>query len=84
MTVTIPTELDEFVNEKLQTGAFDSATDVVAAALSAWQAQEVFRSMDQAVVESALLEAIDSPRIPWEEENLDQIIESLRKKHGEL
>ena len=32
----------------------------------------------QAEVEHLLLEAIDSPRIPWDEANFDRIIESLR------
>lgn len=50
---------------------------VVAAALTAWQGQEVYRTMDRGAVERLLLEAIDSPRIPWNEENFDQIIESL-------
>ncbi|MEO6752498.1 MAG: hypothetical protein ABIP85_12035 [Chthoniobacteraceae bacterium] len=31
----------------------------------------------QAEVEHLLLEAIDSPRIPWDEANFDRIIESL-------
>ena len=31
----------------------------------------------QAEVERLLLEAIDSPRIPWDEANFDRIIESL-------
>lgn len=31
----------------------------------------------QTEVEHLLLEAIDSPRIPWEEANFDRIIESL-------
>ena len=82
MTITIPDELDEFVRAKLQAGGFESPAEVVTAALTAWQGQEVYRAMDRNQVEHLLLEAIDSPRIPWEEANLDRIIESLRQKHG--
>jgi hypothetical protein len=32
-------------------------------------------------LEQLLLEAIDSPRIPWEEANFDRVIASLREKH---
>lgn len=80
MTITIPDELDEFVRGKLQAGEFDSPDAVVAAALTAWQGQEVYRKMDQGEIERLLLEAIDTPRIPWDEANLDRIIESLRGK----
>jgi Arc/MetJ-type ribon-helix-helix transcriptional regulator len=82
MTITIPDELDEFVRAKLQTGGFESPAAVVTAALTAWQGQEVYRAMDRDEVEQLLLEAIDSPRIPWDEANFDRMIESLRKKHG--
>lgn len=34
--------------------------------------------MDRGQVEQLLLEAIHSPRIPWDEANIDRIIESLR------
>ena len=82
MTITIPDELDEFVRAKLQAGGFESPAAVVTAALAAWQGQEVYRAMDRGEVEHLLLEAIDSPRIPWDEANFDRIIESLREKHG--
>jgi len=82
MTITIPDELDDFVRAKLQAGEFESAAEVVTAALTAWQGQEVYRAMDRDEVEHLLLEAIDSPRIPWDEANFDRIIESLREKHG--
>ena len=82
MTITIPDELDEFVRAKLQAGGFENPAEVVAAALTAWQGQEVYRNMDRADVEHLLLEAIDSPRIPWDEANFGRIIESLRDKHG--
>jgi Arc/MetJ-type ribon-helix-helix transcriptional regulator len=81
MTITIPDELDEFVRAKLQAGGFESPAAVVAAALTAWQGQEVFRAMDRDAVEQLLLEAIDSPRIPWDERNFDRILESLRERH---
>ena len=82
MTITIPDELDEFVRAKLRAGEFESPAAVVTAALTAWQGQEVYRDMDRDEVEHLLLEAIDSPRIPWDEANFDRIIESLREKHG--
>ena len=82
MTITIPDELDEFVRAKLQAGGFENHAAVVTAALTAWQGQEVYRDMDRDEVEHLLLEAIDSPRIPWDEANFDRIIESLREKHG--
>ena len=82
MTITIPDELDEFVRAKLQAGGFENPAAVVTAALTAWQGQEVFRGMDRDEVEQLLIEAIDSPRIPWDEANFDRIIASLREKHA--
>jgi Arc/MetJ-type ribon-helix-helix transcriptional regulator len=82
MTITIPDELDEFVRAKLQAGGFENPSAVVTAALNAWQGEEFFHAMDRDKVEHLLLEAIDSPRIPWDEANFDRIIESLREKHG--
>ena len=82
MNITIPDELDEFVRAKLQAGGFESPAAVVTAALNAWQGEEVFHAMDRGEVEHLLLEAIESPRIPWDEANFDRIIESLREKHG--
>jgi Arc/MetJ-type ribon-helix-helix transcriptional regulator len=82
MTITIPDELDEFVRAKCKPGEFESPAAVVAAALAAWQGREVFRDVDRDKVEQLLLEAIRSPRIPWDEGNFDRIIESLREKHG--
>jgi Arc/MetJ-type ribon-helix-helix transcriptional regulator len=81
MTITIPDELDDFVRAKLQAGGFESPAAVVSAALTAWQGQEVYHDMDRLEVEQLLLEAIDSPRIPWDDANFDRIIESLRDKH---
>lgn len=82
MTITIPNEMDEFVRAKLQAGGFENPAEVVTAALTAWQGEEVFHAMDRGEVERLLLAAIDSPRIPWDEANFDRIIESLREKHG--
>jgi len=82
MTITIPEDLGEFVRAKLQAGGFESPAAVVAAALTAWQGQEVCHAMDRNQLEQLLLEAIDTPRIPWDESNFDRIIESLREKHA--
>lgn len=82
MTITIPDELDEFVRAKLQGGEFETPAAVVAAALTAWQGQEAYHAMDRDGTEQLLLEAIDSPRIPWEEANFERIINALREKHG--
>ena len=82
MTITIPSELEEFVKAKLQSCEFDSPEAVVAAALTAWQGEDVLHSMDRGEVERLLLEAIDSPRVPWSEANVDGIVNRLREKHG--
>ena len=82
MTITIPAELDEFVQAKLAAGEFDSPTAVVAAALAAWQGQELHAAVHCNDVEHLLLEAIDSPRIPWDEANFDRIIDTLREKRA--
>lgn len=82
MTVTIPSELEEFVRAKLQHGEFNSPEAVVAAALTAWQGEEFLHAMDGGEVERLLLAAIDSPRIPWSEAGVDRIVDDLRQKHG--
>lgn len=83
MTITIPDELDEFVWGKLKQGQFESPAAVLTAALAAWQGQEAYHAMDRDELEHLLLAAVDGPRIPWEEANLDRIIHSLRGKHGD-
>ena len=82
MTITIPDELEEFVQAKLAAGGFQNPAEVVAAALAAWQGQDLGRTLDRTEVERLLLDAIDSRRIPWEEANLDRIVESLRGQHS--
>lgn len=81
MTITLSDEFDDFVHSKLQTGHFENQAAVVAAALTAWQGDEVFRGMDRDETERLLLEAIDSPRIFWDDANLEEIVASLREKH---
>jgi Arc/MetJ-type ribon-helix-helix transcriptional regulator len=73
MTITIPEELDEFVRAKLLAGGFESPSAVVAAALTAWQGQELYATLDRDEVEQLLLQAIDSPRIPWNEEGAGSV-----------
>ena len=73
--------MSEFVRAKMQAGELESPEAVVVAALTAWQGEEVYRSLDRTEVERALLDAIESPRIPWDETNFDGIIEALRRKH---
>ncbi len=64
----------------MQAGELETPEAVVVAALTAWQGEEVYRALDRAEVEQALLDAIESPRIPWDEANFDRIIEALREK----
>jgi Arc/MetJ-type ribon-helix-helix transcriptional regulator len=73
MTVTIPDELESFVQAKLRAGGFDSPEAVVVAALTAWQGEELLHSTDRKEIEGLLLEAIDSPRIPWDDRNVDRL-----------
>ena len=82
MAITIPSDLEPFVEAKLKSGEFDSADAVFASALTAWQGEEVFRSVDRNEVEQMLLEAMDSPRIEWNQPNVDRILEGLREKYG--
>lgn len=74
MEITIPEELQEFVKAKLEAGAFESPTAVIAAALIAWQARETYGAAIRDVEGHLLLKAIDSTRIPWDEATLDCII----------
>ncbi len=83
MTVTLPKEIEEFVQTKLSTGSYENADEVVFAALRNWQGEEMLTQYDQDEVEALLLEAIDSPRSPWRREELDEIIERLRAKYGD-
>ena len=82
MTITILDEMEEFIQAKLEAGGFQNPAEVVTAALAAWQGQDLGRTLDHTEVERLLLDAIDSRRIPWEEANLDRIVESLRGQHS--
>ena len=64
MTITSPEALGEFVRAKLAGGGFDSPSAVVAAALTAWQGQEVYDALQHDEVEHLLVQAINTPRIP--------------------
>jgi putative addiction module CopG family antidote len=83
MTVTLPKEIEDFVQAKVSSGGYEKADDVVLAALRNWQGEETLAQYDQDELEAWLLEAADSPRSPWRREELDAIMERLRAKYGE-
>lgn len=62
MQVSLTPELQRFVEEKLKSGDFESASDVVGSALAMWKAQEELSSADLDELRAQINVGLDQAR----------------------
>ena len=77
--VMLTGELEAFIEEKVRSGRYADASDVVRDALRALEQREEFESPE---LEAALLEGIDSPHHPYGPETLEKIRQAARQLQG--
>ena len=70
MEVTLTGEMEAFIKEKVRTGRYADASDVVRDALRALEQKEDF---EPAELEAALLEGVGSPHKAYGTETLEQV-----------
>jgi antitoxin ParD1/3/4 len=79
MEVTLTGDLEAFIQEKVRSGRYTDASDVVRDALRALEQKEEFESPE---LEAALLEGIRGPHHPFGPETLETIRQSARHLQG--
>jgi len=75
MQVTLTRELEELVKEKVRTGRYADASDVVRDALRALEQRD---DCESPALEAAILEGVRSPHRPFGEETLDRVRKAAR------
>ena len=70
MEIVLTAELEEFVRNKVQTGRYADANDVMRDALRALELRDDYESP---ALEAALLEGVRSPHQPYSKAALDRI-----------
>lgn len=70
MNITLTKELEQLVEEKVRSGRYLDASDVVRDALRFFERHEEYESPE---LEAALLEGVASPKIPYTRAMLDEI-----------
>jgi putative addiction module CopG family antidote len=82
MKVDLAPGLNEFVNEKLKTGNYQSASDVIRESLRRWKEQEQATSSEPEWLETQINEGLDSPNYPTSKTFWSELKEELHKEHG--
>jgi Arc/MetJ-type ribon-helix-helix transcriptional regulator len=77
MNIALTEQSESFVLKKLGAGEFASAEAVVERALDAWQAREMFSSIDDDALKKSLLEAVRSPLRPYRPGQFVEMVEKL-------
>ena len=75
MKVTLTKELRQFVTEKVRSGRYADASDVMRDALRTLELRDDFVSP---ALEAALLEGVRSPHRPYGEATLDRVRQAAR------
>jgi len=73
MTVTLPKELESFVEQKVRAGDFRDASEVICEAVRQWSEQQNDWSQDSPELKSFLLEAVRGPHRPPRPEELEEM-----------
>jgi putative addiction module CopG family antidote len=80
MQVTLDKELEAFVAEKVQSGGYADADEVVREALRELKAMENPAEIDSQELAELLLAAVDGPHQPLTSEHFDQLRSRARRK----
>lgn len=86
MTITLPSQIEKIVEEKLKSGRYTSAAEVVAAALEVLDRHERMREQERAELEAKLVEGADQlargEKIPGEEVYRELKERSAQRRHA--
>ena len=86
MNVSLPTEMEQWVQEKVGSGLYSSASEVVREALRALHANETRKSAKLANLRDAIQEGIDAAEkgglVEWSAVLNDEIKETARKRRN--
>ena len=72
MSITLPTELESYIEESVRSGAFASASEFVAAAARRQMQEETW-------FEQQVLEVLEGPVTPLTHEDLDSVRNLVRQ-----
>ena len=75
MQVTLTKELEKLVDEKVRSGRYTDASDVMRDALRVLEQRDEFESP---ALEAALLEGVRSPHRPYGKATLDRVRQAAR------
>jgi antitoxin ParD1/3/4 len=81
MEVTLTSELEAFIQEKVRSGRYLDASEVVRDALRALEERGDYVSAE---LETWLLEGVRGPHTPYTPETLEEIRGLARARHGSL
>jgi antitoxin ParD1/3/4 len=71
LSITLPAEIAQLIHDKVETGAYASSSDVISAALRAWQMQETARHDRLAIIRAKIAEADADPTPSLTEDEVD-------------
>lgn len=82
MSVELPKEWQEFVEQEVSEGGYANTAEVVVEALREFRASRIDPEENSPELEAWLLEAQGSPESPWRREEVTEILARLRAKHA--
>ena len=86
MNVSLTTEMEQWVQQKVRSGLYSSASEVVREALRALHAKETRKSAKLANLRDAIQEGIDAAQqgglVEWSASLTDEIKETARKRRN--
>jgi antitoxin ParD1/3/4 len=83
MTITLPPEIERFVQSKLQAGHYDSADEMIVEALEVLRDQETFEPEHERYLRAEVRRGIEQlNRGEFAEFTAESVIREMRKKRG--
>jgi putative addiction module CopG family antidote len=85
MKIELGPGLDRFVADKLNTGEYLDASEVIRDSLRRWKEHEVFPELDSGWLEQELLEGLESADLPASKGFWSELRDELRlERHAQL
>jgi antitoxin ParD1/3/4 len=81
MKISLAPGLDKFVAEKIKTGNYLDAGEVIREGLRRWKAQEVTGFVESYGLEQAIQEGLDSPDLPCGKAFWADLRKELHREH---
>lgn len=80
MSITLPSELEEFVSERVASGEYSSAEAVVSAGIQLLKAQEEQRDQLRRDIDAAIRQIENGEYFEYDDASLDAFFEELKQK----